>query len=389
MTVTPPIHSTALLPIEFIPDAQDWEKYRRTNLASLRAREQAADRMVTEINEKTGIGGIDQEEAEKRLAAVDVMRDQIREEYGFVDAEAARMKARYPKPQKFLIAVPTTVEREQINSRLVSLGLKQITQEMIRATMIEELYQQDWSLPDEGAISYELNQQRAEDNANFLDSVWLRQQAHDEATRRWSEQEIERTLDTENGAPERPRAPMPPKIIGIREQARMQLLIDRMMTESQRLRDLAAANMDFGRRNALLMARMHVVGVENFDPPIEIERGRHTRAMSEDTVLLLRQAVDDISWQQLINYIDRLYQIDGGEEKNSDSPPGKPSLPGGSTEPNESPESNGGSSTNSSSEPAPGDASATIIDKSSDSISDSGTAPALRVVSDTPTDDRY
>lgn len=384
MTVLPPIHSSALHPIEFIPAHQDADTHQRQRTAQLRKEEQAHDRRASEIQAAVNAGDLDEAAHQEALGVLDAARAHTQASWGVLERNLEFMRRQFPTPQVFLISVPTSVEREQINSRLISLGLQQVTQEMIRATMIEELFHQDWSLPGE-EISSEINQARAEDNANFLDSVWLRQQAHDEAIRQWHEQEVERMVDELEGAPSRPRADVPVKIIGIREQSRMQILIDRMMTTSQRLRDLAASNMDFGRRNAVLLVRMHLIGVEGFTPAIPLERGRHTRALSEDAVLALREQVDDTSWNQLVSYIDQLYRLDGGEEKNSDSPPEKPSLPGGSTEPSASPATNAGSSTASPSTPAPAVESEMTTDKSSGSTSDSSTALAPTPANDSQT----
>jgi hypothetical protein len=144
----------------------------------------------------------------------------------------------------------------------------------------------------------------------------------------------------------------------------MQLLVDRMMSQSQKLRDLAGQNLDFARRNAILLVRMHVVGVRGFEVSVPIERDRLTNALPEAAVLALREKVDDVSWNQLVGHIDELYKIDGGEEKNSVSPPEKLSPPNGSTEPSDNPARSGGSSTGSSSTQAPEGESGRTIDKS-------------------------
>lgn len=384
MTVIPPIHSSAILPIEFTPPHQDAERYKREATAATRTREQTVARRVEELAAAVERGDMDEEQVKIARAEISAEQDNIADQWPIIEAEYQAMKRRYPSPQIFFIAVPTSVERDQINSRLISLGLTQVTQEQIRATMIEELFHQDWSLPGE-EITSEVNQRRAEDNATFLDSIWMRQQVQDEAERRWREQEIERVLDEHNGAPSTKPAATPPKIIGIREQARMQLLVERMMSHSQRLRDLAASNMDFGRRNAILLVRMHLVGVENIETTIPLERGKHTRALTEDAVLALREKIDDRSWNELVSYIDRLYVVTEAEAKNSDSQPEKRLLPSGSTEPSEPQASNGGNSTKSSFEPRPAAESEMTIAKSSGSTSDSATAPVSSPANDSPT----
>jgi len=380
----PPIHSTALVPVEFIPDNQDADRLKRERVASLRASEQANERQRATLKERYESREIENPEYRTSLEDCYSADARIRDEYEQLERDLEMLREAYPTPQRFLILVPTSVERDQINSRLIALGLMQVTQEMIRATMIEELFHQDWTQPGEEKIDASENEARAEEIANFLDGVWLRQSAHDLAITRWEEQEQERVLDQMNGAPPSERAELPPKIITVRENARMQVLIDRMMTQSQRLRDLAAANTDFGRRNAVLLVRMHVVGI-NFDVGVPIERDKRTRALSEEAANALRETVDDVSWNKLVAHIDRLYLLDEAERKNSVSLPEKPPLPNGSIEPSAGPGSNGGSSTDSSSAPPPAVASETITGTSFGSTSDFDPARAMLAQSDSPT----
>lgn len=375
--ITPPIHTTAAVAIEFTPACQDADRYKMKRTEALRTREQALDRRLDAV--PASETGFYAEEQKAEIEVIAAEQAAVRDDWGTMERNIAFMRKTYPTPQTFLIVVPTSVEREQVNSRFIQLGLQQITQEMIRATMIEELFHQDWSgqVAHEGAWTASQNEAAAEERANFLDSVWMRQEAHDAAVAAWQEQEVERIIDADQGAPDRPATPMPPKIIGLREQSKLQLLVDHMMTNSQRLRDLAASAQDFARRNAMLLVRMHVVGVTGFEPTIPLERDMRTRALSDAAVAALREQVDDLSWHELVAYIDRLYKIDEAERKNSDSPLGKPPLPSGSDEPSGDQASSDGSSTVSSSTPALDDGSATIIAKSLPSTSGSSTAPVM------------
>ena len=401
--LTPPIHTSAAVPVEFIPPVQDVEMFRRVATADISRRQEALDRRISAFNIGRREGradsepdnpGFDQEET-----AIATERVAIAEARETMDRTVAEMTAARPTPQVFLIAVPTSVERDRINARLVSLGLSQVGQEQMRATMIDELFYQDWR-PDgyEGEWTAAQNEAAAEDHANFLDGVWQRNEAHDLAITRWQEQERERILDEADGAPPRPRADLPPKIITPRENAKQQLLIDRMMKRSQRLRNLAAEGADFSRQDAVILVRAHLVGVQGFDPPVPIERDRQTKALSEAAVLALREAIDDRSWVELVSFIDRLYKVDGGEEKNSVSPLGKLSRPSGLPAPRDGSASSDGNSTStstpiipgnvSSSIPAPAAGSERTIDRLFGSTSDSSMAPAETPPSSSQTDDR-
>jgi hypothetical protein len=386
-----PFHSTAMNPIEHIPASQDAETYHRNKTREIRRSEQAYARDEQRIRRELNAAepGSDAEAvAKNELVEVDDARKGLREQERLMARNIRFINEKYPIPQVFLIAIPTSVEREQINSRLVALGLSQVTQEQIRATMIEELFHQDWSEPGQEPLTEEQNLTKAEDHANFLDGCWLRQMAHDTAIKEWQEQEVERLIDEAEGAPARLRAELPPKIITVREQSRMQLLVDRMMSTSQKLRDLAAANMDFARQNAVLLMRMHLVGVKGFEPKLPLDRDPRTNTVPEEAILSLREQVDDASWGDVVTYIDRLYVVSEDEEKNSDSLPGKLSPLDGSIEPSDDQDSSGGNSKGSTSTPLPGGASETTTATSSASTSDSATAPEQAAQSDSPTGDR-
>jgi hypothetical protein len=195
-----PIPVSADLPSEFIPPIQDADTFKRLKTAEIRRREQALERRIAahlklqgeaeadsalleQAGELNGLEGTIAEVLKLDQDAIDDEREQIAQEWPFMERNIATIREMYPTPQVFLIAIPTTVERDQINSRLISLGLSQVTQEQIRATLIEELFHQDWTEPGEDPIDDDTNLLRAEENANFLDGVWLRQEAHDNAIR--------------------------------------------------------------------------------------------------------------------------------------------------------------------------------------------------------------
>lgn len=374
---TIPIPTSALRTVEYIPEAQDAELYKAEAIRNLREREQAHDRRWTDPVEPGSKEQTERDAAKTLLTA----------EYAEIEAEYQRMRAKYPTPQTFTIAIPTSVERDQLNSRLVALGLSQPTQEVLRATMIDELFYQRWYEPEDGQeFDANRNETIAEEHANLLDSVWMRSQAHDAAIESWQEQERERSKDEMAGAPYRPATPMPVKVISARDNARAQLLIDRMMAQSQRMRDLAANQMDFARRNAMMLVRMHLVAAPWADFPVE--RDPKNNAISAEAVSNLREAMDDTSWTQLVGHIDRMYQLDGYERKNSVSPLESSPLPGGSTEPSDVSADSGGNSTTSNIVPLHADASETTTDRSSVSGIVSGGVSPLPGLNNSPTDGR-
>ncbi len=329
-----PFATTARVPVEYTPLVQDAERYEREKREQMR---RAA--------------------SQARANDVALDRSKVDEEEAFMLRNVATMRQSYPTPMVFLLQTPTETEREQLNSRLISLGLNQITQEQIRATMIEELFEHDWGKGDQ-------NEAHAEELANFLDGVWQRQEAHDAAIDRWREQELERVLDEVDGAPKRERGELPPKLITVRENARTTLLIDTMMRTSQKLRDMAARAADFSRQHAIMLVRVHVIGATQ-GVTVKLERDPRSKALPEDQVLALREEMDEASWLDLVARIDSMYRVTKDEEKNSDLPLEKQSPPNGSIEPSGDTSGNGGSSTISTIDPAPAVASEKITAKSS------------------------
>jgi len=353
-----PIPISAASPVEYIPSVMDVDAYRL-----LKSKE--IDGLERELRAAA-------EQDDAKPEALSALRQKIEAERGMMASTIDLMGRKYPKPITFLIQTPTPIERDQINSRLVMMGLTQVTQQQIRATMIEELFAHDWGKGDDAA-----NEAYAEEVANFLDGVWLRQETHDAAIERWQEQEIQRVMDEADGAPSRERAALPPKIITVRENARQQNIIDEMMLSRPRLRELASRNLDFSRRNAILLVRMHVVGARQAGSAIEgIARDPVTNALPEETANRLRDLIGDVAaWNDLVGYIDRLYSLDESERKNFDSPLEKPSPIDGFPAPSGGQENSAGNSTASNIGQAPAGESATIIELSSASTSGSSMEP--------------
>lgn len=383
MTINP-IPTTAGVSVEYIPAPQNVERYRKAKMESIEAMVRESIALEDKRKSEEARANEGKPDALRRsLPASDQQRlldQQIKDQRDFMERNIATMIEMYPKPMKFFLKVPTSIEREQINGRFLQLGLTRVTQEVMRATMIEELFEQDW-----GKGSPEANEAEAESIANFLDGFWQREEAHNAAIARWQEQEVERVLDEAEGAPMRAREELPPKIITVRENAKMQLLIGRMSKQSERMRGLMAEADDFARRNAMILVRAHVVGAENV--AIELAQDPRTMALPESQVEALRELMDDASWLDLVSRIDSMYKLDGYEEKNFDSPPVKLSGQTGSEERSGDIGTSGGSLTTSSIAPVPEEGSAKIIELSSASISANAREHQSPAANSLPTDE--
>jgi hypothetical protein len=380
-----PIPTSARLPIEYIPAPQDADRLERAKREELRGARRALDQRITayDIKRRDGRMDVERDNADSADEASEIQAEgeRLRREEQELDTTLAAMRAKYPQPQRFLLSIPTATDRDQVNGRLIQLGLRQITQEQLRALLIEELFEHDWGKGDRAA-----NEAEAEEIANFLDGCWMRQEAHNDAIQRWQEQEIERTLDEANGALPRPRADLPPKVLTVRENARLNVLVETMMAGNQRLRDAAAMMNDFTRRVQITQARIHIIGVQNVDLGFELVRDPRTNALPEEAVLALREKVDDASWRDLVGFINRMYALTETEVKNFDSPPVSLSPPSGSPAPSDDTTASGGSSMILSTVPLPSDVSETIIERSSGSghAIEDGEATSERWSSPTP-----
>jgi hypothetical protein len=142
------------------------------------------------------------------------------------------------------------------------------------------------------------------------------------------------------------------------------------------MRKIISKQVDFARRNAIIIVRINLRGVNS---PVLTDLSPDPRedALSEADVIRLRQELDDVygaaqgtqAWNELVGHIDQLYALDEFEKGNSDSPLGKPIDQTSSIEPSGDIASNGGLSTTSNIEPLPADGSETTTGRSSDSIS--------------------
>lgn len=237
----------------------------------------------------------------------------------------------------FQIKIPTAVERDQLPALLMDLGLNQVTDSKIRATLIDDLWEH-------------FEPEKAEEMANFLDGVWQRQEVMQLARSQWQEQEVERILDIAEGAPEIEPAPFPESIISPRDQARCELIVDDMCQRSKRIRDLLREKLNYNSNNNMMLVRIHVAAVRNLDgifSPLEQEDGILTR----EAAAALREACTDQAWNELLRHIDALYGVSQSEEKNSVSLPERQLDPIGLSKPSDESDISDGSLTNSITEP--------------------------------------
>lgn len=366
---TIPVHAGVT---EFTPASLDPLGRFNKDLPGLEAAAQDAADRHAELMRRRDAGEIVGTHAEDLLVAA------AAEKIGTLAAianrrnEAEELAKRIGPPPVFAIKVPTAVEREQINVRLVEMGLTTVSEEQVRCSLIETIYEIDWSMELQRA---DLDSDtHADDTANRLDAYWQKQAIQAQAFDAWRAQETERLLDRAAGAPPVAAEEMPVRLVSPREEARMQLLVDRLM-EEPRMRRILAKRLDFSRRNAMIIVRINVRAVHGLG--IDVSPDPMTNALIEESAAALREAFEkrygrDLgtrAWLELVTYIDSLYGLEEFEQGNSDSPLAKPLDPTGSIAPSGDTSTNGGSSTGSDTGPVPDAGSVMITARLSDSIS--------------------
>lgn len=243
----------------------------------------------------------------------------------------------------FHLKVPTPDQRDMLATTLSRMGVRPVSQEIMRATLIDALY-------DRG------NDEQADLDAEMLETFWQTGMLDEQALASWHEQEIERQRDIAAGAPWVPPVPMPKAVTSARMKAKARLLVDEMTTSSPRMIALLERQMDYNRHQAFVLVRIGVAATSM--PGLKLEFGIDGY-LTEASAHAIRNALADTVWLELIEKIDESYRLTGEEEKNSVSPLEPPSGPSGSAEPSDASASSDGKWTDSNTGPAPSDASAT------------------------------
>lgn len=241
----------------------------------------------------------------------------------------------------FGLRIATPSERDRIGTKLYEMGIRTVDESLVRATMIDELYNMDWGKGD-------ANEVYAEELAGKLESFWVRAEAEQQAIAAWSEREIERMRDQEAEGVEKEAEPMPSGFIKPRERAEMHILCDRIAGESQRVRELMGKRLDFGKRNDQILCRIHVVGIDvPSDSAVSLPMLEYDPdgLLSEESLDDIRELIGSAAYRELVLRIDQQYNLSEEERKNSDSLLVKPSPLNGSTEPSGDSASSDGKST--------------------------------------------
>jgi hypothetical protein len=206
----------------------------------------------------------------------------------------------------FFFRIPTWQQRDEIQLKLYRYGVRQVSQDAVRAAMVSEL----WTIrPD-----------TAESDALFLESFWQQSKLHEEALSEWRDREVQRLADIDAGTTKPREMEKPPELpIPIRERARAQMLTQELMDGSVLVRNKLADQHDYSRRFAELSGRIEIAGWQGLDcePPKYDMSG----VMKVESVEALRTALHKmgnlIGWQELCTEAQLMFELDREEVGNS------------------------------------------------------------------------
>ena len=286
----------------------------------------------------------------------------------------------------FEIRVPSYQDRDEIGLRLYRLGLREISTDNIRALMISELFE----LPFTGTVPEGVTPEAAADaaaaaNAMFLEGVWTQDQLDANEQSEWEMQEQQRLADIAAGANPEPEAkPRPPRRTGVRDRAKVSLLVQDMVDGSQKVRDKLADQQSYDIHYRIAMVRLHLAGIIGLNTKFSMSGGLVDFACIES----LREELGHLStiaYNELVQEIINLYELPTVEVGNSDLPPESTSVAanGSAITSAESGESDGSLTkpepvSSSSISPAPSDASPTTTETSLEPspVAETSTAPS-------------
>lgn len=233
------------------------------------------------------------------------------------------------KPQLpiFFLAVPTALERSQIGTLMFELGVIQITRETVRNAVLEECFTLH-------------GDEKGEELALFLEDFWQRQQAYEEDSQLWAQQERQRLIDGWHGGVQRDPYEMPRQRTGLKDRLRAKREVDAIIEKSQTVRRVLGAQQDYGRANAEMLIRVHLRGWQGLRTQREaVNPGESGQPPAElltlDCASALLDEIGPQAWDELFREIDNQYGLTPEEVGNSDLPPVSEPTPDGSGEASE------------------------------------------------------
>lgn len=278
------------------------------------------------------------------------------------------------KPEVVIyLRTPTWQERDEITHTLYRLGVRNVSADAVRATMISELFR--------------IRPETADDDAAFLDGYWQQQQVHDAAVKEWRDREMQRLLDVDADPSvaelvqkAREEDPIPEPPVSLRDQARAQLLTQEIIDESEKVRTRMIEQTLYSARFTDLVARRQIMRWEGLDADHARDANDLLSIEATEAFRTSLYSHSRTAWREICTEAELLFTLPTVEVGNSDSPPENTSTGDGSPPATDGPASSDGASTkpatgtSSTTSPAPGAGSKTSTGRSSGSTRGSADA---------------
>lgn len=257
------------------------------------------------------------------------------------------LEADKPKVSPVLILrEPTETETDVLGMELFRRNVAPVSQETIRATMIDEIYNL-YAVPVEGGG---VDESAADEKASLLEEVWQHEGAFQAAVQLWQDQEIQRRRDKAAGVAVPEPDDFPVNACPVRTKAKSQLLIDDVTQRSIRIRDLIVQQNSYEYAQRRMMSRLYILDWKNLGPKPEYVEGEEGECLTEASLDRLWKEIGPVARREVEQEIERSFDLGEEERKNSDSPVGSGREASGSPQPSDDSANNDGSSTASSSE---------------------------------------
>lgn len=202
----------------------------------------------------------------------------------------------------FMITPWTDADWDRIGLELHRRGVIEISNEIFRATLIDELY----NIYDEG---------EADERALLLEEFWQAEEVYGEQLMGWARQEEESRRDEALGAAHLPAMIPPRRILSARQRSRAQLLADEVCRNSQRMRDLAAQKAGYQTEQAAAIVRLAITGWSGLDTPFERVDGM----IPEETFYKMKREIGRRAFNELDRCIMEGQKMTGTDAGNSGS----------------------------------------------------------------------
>jgi hypothetical protein len=220
-------------------------------------------------------------------------------------------------PPVFLVQPATEADFDRLGYELFRHNIVPISQDTFRAATIEEIF-----------VVH--GDEKGDELATLLDTYWQSEDVYRDQMADWHEQDRQRLLDIAQGAPRRDPAPLPQRLMGLRDRGRATIIADDMRRASRKLRDLTVEMTAYEPRQVAGLTRMLLTGWSGVSTPYAFEDG----IVPEATWDALRNEIGAAAIKEIEGFAMSHSKVQDTERGNLESRPETPPDQMLSPEPN-------------------------------------------------------